>query len=241
MSHRPTLVALLVVAVLAAPAVAASPDDVRACSEAVRAMIRANADIRTGLPGVSGRSVVGGETIAWDSVSGHQGVCRIDAQGRLYGIEIARFPASIPPGGGSSSPYYVSCSSDDNRYRECSLHTPGKVELARRESRADCLEGRSWGYSPRSVWVDAGCRGIFRVTPYGGGGGDGWPDNAAELARASCLERARREGVRVTRVTRTDDRGSVVDVGLLALYGGISTEMTCRYDKRTGTSYWIGR
>ncbi|MGH9464334.1 MAG: DUF3011 domain-containing protein [Thermoanaerobaculia bacterium] len=244
MIDRKLALSILVLSLMASarPAEAASPDEVRACSDAVRAMIRANTDIRTGSAGLgaSGRSsIAGGETIPWSSVGGHEGVCRIDSQGRLQEIEISRFPA-VGGGGGSFTPYYVSCSSEDARLRECPLQAPGRVELARRESRADCVEGFSWGYSPNSVWVDRGCRAVFRVSPVAGSGG-GWGSNEPERARAACLDRARREGLRVSRITATSDRGSAIDVLMQLERTGILTEIACRYDKRTGSTYWLNR
>ena len=38
-----------------------------------------------------------------------------------------------------------------------------KVKLERQYSNAPCVEGKTWGYSSAEVWVDAGCRGSFRV------------------------------------------------------------------------------
>ncbi len=223
----------------ATPSWAATAEEVRACSDAARAMIRAEATIRTG-GGASSRSV-GGETISWDSADGYSGVCKINQQGRLYQVEISRFPVVGGPGwgGGGFTPYYVSCSSADNRYRECPLQNGGRVELVRRESRADCVEGRSWGYSPRSIWVDLGCRATFRVSPASGGGGS--EGDLSQRARAACIDYARGGGVSVLRVTDTRDLGSVIDVTLNVTRQGILSDLTCRYDKRSGSTYWLNR
>ncbi len=47
------------------------------------------------------------------------------------------------------------------------------VVLVRQLSRGACIEGRTWGWDRRGVWVAEGCRGEFAS---GGGGwqGGGW-------------------------------------------------------------------
>lgn len=60
----------------------------------------------------------------------------------------------------------VKCSSNDYRFDSCypsSGQTIRFVVLERQESRTDCIEGRTWGYDRHRIWVDNGCRGIFRV------------------------------------------------------------------------------
>jgi hypothetical protein len=64
----------------------------------------------------------------------------------------------------------IRCSSDDGRRNYCDADTRGGVTLSRQLSQASCIEGRSWGYDRRGIWVDAGCRAEFQV-----GGGGGWP------------------------------------------------------------------
>lgn len=63
------------------------------------------------------------------------------------------------------------CSSNDRRTVHCPVDTRGGVVLLRQHSRAPCIEGDSWGWDRRGVWVSAGCRGEFAV----GGGGYGPP------------------------------------------------------------------
>jgi len=47
------------------------------------------------------------------------------------------------------------------------------VRIGRRLSDAPCVQGRSWGYDNRGVWVSQGCRAEFIV----GAGGDYRPGN----------------------------------------------------------------
>lgn len=54
------------------------------------------------------------------------------------------------------------CESNDGRVRECAANTRGGVQLVRQLSRAQCIQGRSWGYSRNGIWVSDGCRAEFR-------------------------------------------------------------------------------
>lgn len=62
------------------------------------------------------------------------------------------------------------CESKNARYQLCQVAVRGNVRLVREHSRADCLEGRSWGWSAAGIWVDHGCRGEFTYTPRMAGG-----------------------------------------------------------------------
>jgi hypothetical protein len=63
----------------------------------------------------------------------------------------------------------IYCASDNGRRNFCPADTDGGVEMVRKRSDASCDYGSSWGYEPRGVWVDRGCRADFRI---GGGRGD---------------------------------------------------------------------
>ena len=72
----------------------------------------------------------------------------------------------------------IRCESDRYRYRYCRITTYNRVGLLRELSDAQCLEGRTWGYDYRGIWVDRGCRAEFSVGTrrdyddrYGGTGG----------------------------------------------------------------------
>ncbi|MBC7924734.1 MAG: DUF3011 domain-containing protein [Bryobacteraceae bacterium] len=67
------------------------------------------------------------------------------------------------PGGNGNSASSLTCSSDDMRRHYCSADTRGGVQLVRQRSDASCVEGRTWGYDRRGVWVDRGCRADFAV------------------------------------------------------------------------------
>ena len=64
----------------------------------------------------------------------------------------------------------IYCASDDGRRRTCPVNTGGVVRLVTQKSGAACVQGRTWGFSRNSIWVDRGCRADFEV---GRGRGDG--------------------------------------------------------------------
>lgn len=66
----------------------------------------------------------------------------------------------------------VRCSSNDGHTRRCNVDTRGGVRIVRQESRSPCIQGRSWGYDRRGIWVANGCRARFQL---GGGNGYGRP------------------------------------------------------------------
>lgn len=56
----------------------------------------------------------------------------------------------------------IQCESRDYQYQFCA--TPDGVTRARlveQRSRSACVEGRSWGYDRRGIWVSGGCEGAF--------------------------------------------------------------------------------
>jgi len=71
--------------------------------------------------------------------------------------------------GGYRGGAQVRCSSNDDRARYCSVDTRGGVRLVRQESRSPCIQGRTWGYDRRGIWVANGCRARFQL-----GGGQGY-------------------------------------------------------------------
>ncbi len=63
---------------------------------------------------------------------------------------------------GGSSNYSIECSSDDNRMRSCAWERrQGRPVLIQQLSKTQCVEGRNWGYSGNSLWVNGGCRARF--------------------------------------------------------------------------------
>lgn len=59
----------------------------------------------------------------------------------------------------------ITCSSDNMRRNYCPLNMNGaQIRLVRQRSDARCVQGSTWGYDRRGIWVDRGCRADFLVT-----------------------------------------------------------------------------
>ncbi len=58
----------------------------------------------------------------------------------------------------------ISCESKDFRRTICGIGRARDVVLLEQTSEAACIEGRTWGFDGRGVWVDRGCAGDFAVT-----------------------------------------------------------------------------
>jgi hypothetical protein len=60
----------------------------------------------------------------------------------------------------------VTCESRGHRRNYCAADTRGGVVLSRQLGPAQCVQGRTWGFDMRGIWVEDGCRAEFRVDPY---------------------------------------------------------------------------
>jgi len=63
------------------------------------------------------------------------------------------------------------CDSPNYQYRHCAAATPRGVQgvvVQRQISASPCIEGRSWGWDSRGVWVTGGCSAVFTVFGRGG-------------------------------------------------------------------------
>jgi hypothetical protein len=64
----------------------------------------------------------------------------------------------------------IPCESVGDTYRECRLGSSGTILLVLERSANICREGVNWGTaSDGVVWVNHGCRALFRVKPFPGG------------------------------------------------------------------------
>jgi hypothetical protein len=57
----------------------------------------------------------------------------------------------------------ITCSSDNGRRNFCGADTSRGVTLLRQLSSSRCIEGRTWGWDRRGIWVDQGCRAEFAL------------------------------------------------------------------------------
>lgn len=87
----------------------------------------------------------------------------------LLGLLLAAWGSSAWSYSGS-----VTCESREGGYRECYSGFRYQPVLVRQLSDSSCVEGRSWGHRPGSIWVSRGCRAVFEESRGGGGwaGGD---------------------------------------------------------------------
>jgi len=83
----------------------------------------------------------------------------------------------------------ITCSSDNNARKECSISPGTEVTLTRQLSTAPCREGTNWGRSERYIWVTGGCRAEFSVTA-------AVPGNANATATPTQLRACRSEAAR---------------------------------------------
>lgn len=70
-------------------------------------------------------------------------------------------PPGPPPG--PPGPVIINCSSNDGGRVRCPADTRFGVRLVQQRSDAPCIQGRTWGYTPRHIWVDRGCRADFAL------------------------------------------------------------------------------
>jgi Protein of unknown function (DUF3011) len=67
-------------------------------------------------------------------------------------------------GGAGYAPIQIKCQSIGGRWGACPVDIDGPVRLVRKESRAACTRGWTWGVLEReAIWVSDGCRAIFEV------------------------------------------------------------------------------
>ena len=74
-------------------------------------------------------------------------------------------------GGGGQT---ITCSSNTGGRQYCTADTRGGVRLNRQISGSACVQGQTWGYDNRGIWVDRGCRAEFVTGAGGFGGGNNW-------------------------------------------------------------------
>jgi hypothetical protein len=117
---------------------------------------------------LSHSNCIEGRSWGWD----RQGIwvsggCRAEFeidQGRDYGYD-DRYDR-----GGNGRDRVIRCESNNNRTVYCNADTRNGVRLLTQHSRDACIEGRTWGWNERGVWVTDGCRAQFQI------GGRGYED-----------------------------------------------------------------
>jgi hypothetical protein len=67
----------------------------------------------------------------------------------------------------------IYCASDDGHRNYCNADTRGGVQMTKQRSGSACIQGQTWGYDNRGIWVDRGCRAEF-ITRRGNGNNNNW-------------------------------------------------------------------
>ena len=87
-------------------------------------------------------------------------------QGCSGEFDFVRAGGSRPnPGPG----HQIACNSSNFQQQFCpSNRRIVRAWLVEQRSRAACVQGRSWGFQERGIWVTSGCSGLFAVEERGG-------------------------------------------------------------------------
>jgi hypothetical protein len=91
----------------------------------------------------------------------------------------------------------LTCASNGGGEQFCAADTGGGVVLARQLSRAACIDGETWGYDHRGVWVDSGCRAEFELGHDGHGDRRVTCESQGNRHQACAIDTA--QGVRLSR------------------------------------------
>jgi hypothetical protein len=153
-SGRIVFAILLLLAIASAPAVAGTVS----CDSYGGGRNTCGADTRNGV--ALARQVSGAKCkrgTSWGIVNDNQ----IWVDQGCRGIFTTGVIWSNGGGGGGGGQKRLTCASYSNRRTECPADTGGRVQLTRQWSNAPCIQGASWGYNNRMVWVDRGCRADF--------------------------------------------------------------------------------
>jgi len=135
----------------------------------------------------------GGTQVSYTGKDGANGVCQVAAAAGA-----ATVPSRAQTGANAgSAPGEVTCESTDSRQVSCDMDTAGEVRLVRQLSHTQCRQGENWRLSRHSVWVNGGCRAVFRNVSRTTAGGVAVGTDAG---LAACNARKGGEGALVTRV-----------------------------------------
>jgi hypothetical protein len=83
----------------------------------------------------------------------------------------------------------ITCSSNDGRRNYCNMDTSNaRIAMTKQISGSSCVEGTTWGFDGRGIWVDKGCRANFLVQTGGGYGGPGAAYGDSGVQGRTCTE-----------------------------------------------------
>ncbi|WP_447897102.1 DUF3011 domain-containing protein [Stenotrophomonas sepilia] len=151
-------------------------------------------DANSGITLSISRSDDGTPQISYTGRGGANGICQVSASGTSAPAANGAHPREVATGD-AALPREVTCESTDEQRVSCDLNTRGNVEIVRQLSHTRCEEGKNWGLSRHSVWVNGGCRAVFRnvssVTT---------PAPAGDTALGACNMRKGAQGTLVTQM-----------------------------------------
>ncbi|MBH1554761.1 DUF3011 domain-containing protein [Stenotrophomonas maltophilia] len=132
--------------------------------------------------------------VSYTGRGGANGICQVSTTGTPASAADGAGPRDAAAGD-AALPREVTCESTGQQQVSCDLNTRGNVEIVRQLSRTRCEEGRNWGLARHSVWVNGGCRAVFRnvssVTT---------PAPAGDTALGACNMRKGAQGALVTQM-----------------------------------------
>lgn len=151
-------------------------------------------DTNSGITLSISRNDDGTPQISYTGRGGANGICQISTSGTSAPAASSARPRDAAAGD-AALPREVTCESTGEQQVSCDLNTRGNVEIVRQLSRTRCVEGKNWGLSRHSVWVNGGCRAVFRnvssVTT---------PAPAGDTALGACNMRKGAQGALVTQM-----------------------------------------
>jgi hypothetical protein len=80
----------------------------------------------------------------------------------------------------------VTCASDDGKRHLCRVTTQYGVRMVNQRSGSPCVQGETWGYNRKGIWVDRGCRADFWLGGGGGNYGNGYSPGQGQGANINC-------------------------------------------------------
>jgi len=193
--------------------------------------------------------------LRWESASGRQGICRMEADGSVSDVAVTgvreRHAEKVQPAEETGfEPYEVTCSSEFGGRAECEVRSPSTVVLVEQLDQEDCIPDLTWGHDGGVIWVDRGCRATFLVSParsriepsslgatdqgaQRAGEGPAHPSFLETRAREQCRNLAAARGARVRRVLGSRIEGDAVIVLMEVVTSAARQELACRYDPAT--------
>lgn len=132
--------------------------------------------------------------VSYTGRGGANGICQVSTTGTPASAADSAGPRDAAAGD-AALPREVTCESTGQQQVSCDLNTRGNVEIVRQLSHTRCEEGKNWGLARHSVWVNGGCRAVFRnvssVTT---------PAPAGDTALGACNARKGAQGALVTQM-----------------------------------------